>query len=226
MLHAAVLSLALAAAPLHPMTVDDLLAFDRVSDPSLSPDGTQVAFTVSRARADGSGLIPAVWLVTAAGGEPRPLALAAERSSAARFSPDGTRLALVATRAGQAARLLVVALAGGEPVELPAVPGGPAGHRWTPDGKALLVLAEVDPACGADLACNQRADATAAGAPFVADRLLFRHWDEWSTSCAFRSTEDRSSTSPRATATCPPPTAPPSMTSPSRPTAPPSSSPP
>jgi dipeptidyl aminopeptidase/acylaminoacyl peptidase len=181
MLHVPLLALALAATPIHPMTVEDLLAFDRVSDPSLSPDGAQVAFTVSRPRADGGGLTSAVWLVATDGGEPRPVPLAAERSSGARFSPDGRRLAVVATRPGQGPRLLVVALAGGEPVEAPAIPGGPAGHRWTPDGTALLVLAEVDPACGADLACNEKMDQAAAGAPHVTERLLFRHWDEWRT---------------------------------------------
>jgi dipeptidyl aminopeptidase/acylaminoacyl peptidase len=181
MLHVSLLGLALAAAPLHPMTIDDLLAFERVSDPSLAPDGGLVAFTVSTPRADGSGLTPAVWLVASAGGEPRKLAPGLERSSGARFSPDGTRLALVATRPGQATGLVVVALDGGEPVAAPAVPGEPAGLRWTPDGQALLVLAEVDPACGADLACNRAADAAAAGTPYATDRLLFRHWDEWRT---------------------------------------------
>jgi dipeptidyl aminopeptidase/acylaminoacyl peptidase len=180
-LHLSLLALALAATPIHPMTVDDLLAFERVGDPSLSPDGSRIAFTVSTPRADGSGLTPAVWLVGTDGGEPRRLALTAERSSGARFSPDGTRLALVATRAGGQAGLLVVPVSGGEPIALPALPGGPGGHRWTPDGTALLVLAEVDPACGADLACNQKADAAAALAPYATDRLLFRHWDQWRT---------------------------------------------
>jgi dipeptidyl aminopeptidase/acylaminoacyl peptidase len=182
MLNAPLLSLALAAAtPIHAMTVEDLLAFDRVGEPALSPDGTQVAFTVSRARADGAGLTAAVWLVPATGGEPKPLAPGWERSSGARFSPDGRRLAVVATRPGQRPGLLIVPLEGGEPVAAPDIPGGPAGHRWTPDGKALLVLAEVDPACGADLACNQKADEVAAGTPYATDRLLFRHWDAWRT---------------------------------------------
>ncbi len=182
MLTASLLSLALAAtAPGHPMTVDDLLAFERVGDPAISPDGRLVAFTVSTPKADGSGLTPAAWLVPASGGEPRPLLPGALRSSGARFSPDGSRLALLATRPGLPARLLVVPVHGGAPVEPPALPGSPGGHRWTPDGKALLVLCEVDPACGADLACNEKADAAAAGAPYVTDRLLFRHWDQWRT---------------------------------------------
>jgi len=136
-LHAPLLALALAAAPLHPMTVEDLLALDRVSEPSLSPDGTQIAFTVSRPRADGSGLTPAVWLVPATGGEPRPLAVDAERSSGACFSPDGTRLAVVAARAGQPARLLIVPLAGGEPVEAPPIPGAPLHHLGGRTDRAL-----------------------------------------------------------------------------------------
>jgi len=63
----------------------------------------------------------------------------------------------------------------------PRVPGGVEEFRFMPDGRALLVTAEVDPACGADLACNERADEAARGRPYATDRLLFRHWDEWRT---------------------------------------------
>jgi fermentation-respiration switch protein FrsA (DUF1100 family) len=53
------LALALAVAPAavapaapavrHPLTLEDLLAFERVGDPELSPDGKLVAFTAARA---------------------------------------------------------------------------------------------------------------------------------------------------------------------------------
>jgi hypothetical protein len=33
-----------AAAEIHPFSVHDMLAMDRISDPRVSPDGTQVAF--------------------------------------------------------------------------------------------------------------------------------------------------------------------------------------
>ena len=54
-----------------------------------------------------------------------------------------------------------------------------AGFLWAPDGRAVLVLSDVDPACGADMACNEKKDAAAEGGPHRADRLLFRHWNEW-----------------------------------------------
>jgi dipeptidyl aminopeptidase/acylaminoacyl peptidase len=179
------LALALAAGPTappagrHPLTIDDLLAIDRVGDPDLSPDGALVAFAVARVAPDESGLRSAIWTVPARGGEPRRLTLADGKARAPRFSPDGKTLAFVAARGGDP-QLWLLPLSGGEATPAVQVPGGVGGYRWAPDG-ALLVIADVDPACGADLACNQKADEAAAGKPYRADRLLFRHWDEWRT---------------------------------------------
>lgn len=170
-----------APAPRHPLTVDDLLAIERVGDPDLSPDGALVAFSVARAAPDGGGMRSSIWVVGARSGEPRRLTHGDERARMPRFSPDGRRLAFVAARGGGAPQLHLLPLDGGEAAPHPVkVPGGVSEYRWAPDG-ALLVLAEVDPACGADLACNERADAAAQGRPYLADRLLFRHWDEWRT---------------------------------------------
>ncbi len=180
------LALALLAAPAaapagrHPLTIDDLLALPRVGDPDLSPDGTQIAFTVARAAPDGGGLRSSLWVVGARGGDPRQLTHGDERVRAPRFSPDGTRLAFVASRGGGAPQLQLLPLEGGEARPAARVPGGVGEYRWAPDG-ALLVVADVDPACGADLACNEKADAAAQGRPYTSDRLLFRHWDEWRT---------------------------------------------
>ncbi len=185
---ALLLALALVAGPAaapaapagrHPLTIDDLLALPRVGDPDLSPDGALIAFTVARTAPDGGGLRSAVWVVGARGGEPRRLTRDDGRVRAPRFSPDGKRLAFVAARGG-APQLWLLPLDGGEASPAAQVPGGVGEYRWAPDG-ALLVVADVDPACGAELACNERADAAAAGQPYRADRLLFRHWDEWRT---------------------------------------------
>jgi dipeptidyl aminopeptidase/acylaminoacyl peptidase len=179
MLALPLIALALAAAP-HAMTVDDLLALPRAGDPAISPDGSQVAYTVARAAPDGARLLSTLWLVPARGGAPRQLTHAEERVRAPRFSPDGRRLAFIGTRAGSP-QVFLLPLDGGEAAPAPRVPGGAGDLLWTPDGRALLVIADVDPACGADLACNEKADEAAKGRPYVTDRLLFRHWDEWRT---------------------------------------------
>ncbi len=179
-------ALALSAAPApgapgarHPLSLDDLLALPRIGAIDLSPDGTSVAYALSSVRPDESGLTSAIWLVPAAGGEPRRLTQGPDSTSAPRFSPDGKTLAFVSARGGSP-QVFLLPLAGGEAAAAPQVPGGVGEFRFAPDG-ALLVLAEVDPACGADLGCNERAAAAAKGKPYRADRLLFRHWDEWRT---------------------------------------------
>jgi dipeptidyl aminopeptidase/acylaminoacyl peptidase len=180
-----VLALALLAAPAapevrHPLTLDDLLDLDRAGEPALSPDGALVAYTLARPAPDGARLVSSIWIVPSKGGAPRRLTAGEEKVRAPRFAPDGRRLAFVASRGG-APGVFLLPLDGGEAAPAPRVPGGVVEYRFTPDGAALLVTAEVDPVCGADLACNERADQAAEGQPYAAERLLFRHWDEWRT---------------------------------------------
>jgi dipeptidyl aminopeptidase/acylaminoacyl peptidase len=179
LLAASALALCLAGSPgKHPLSIDDLLALPRAGSPAVSPDGRLVAYTVSRARPDGAGLESALFAVPAAGGEPRRLTAGKEKLSSPRFSPDGKRLAFVSSRSGKS-QVHALELAGGEAVALTDLPTEVADFRFTPDGQALLVLSDVDPACGADMACNERRDREQEGRPHVATRLLFRHWTDW-----------------------------------------------
>jgi dipeptidyl aminopeptidase/acylaminoacyl peptidase len=176
-------ALVLAAAPAaerHPFTISDLVATPRVASPALSPDGKLVAFTVARPSADLSRLESALWTVAAQGtAAPRRLTSApGEAVSAPRFSPDGRRIAFVSTRAGEP-QAFVLALDGGEATQVTRLPGGVNDLLWAPDGAALLVTGDVDPACGADAACAEARERDAKGAPRVATRLLFRHWNAW-----------------------------------------------
>ncbi len=172
-----VLALVLAAAP-RPFTVDELLAVPRVGDPALSPDGASVAFTVARPAPGGARLLSSLWLVPAAGGAPRQLTHGEERVAAPAFSPDGRRLAFASDRGGSR-QAWVLDLGGGEAVRVTDLPEGVSDLLWSADGRSLLVTSDVDPACGADAACNRRAEEAASTRPHVADRLLFRHWDAW-----------------------------------------------
>jgi dipeptidyl aminopeptidase/acylaminoacyl peptidase len=173
-------SLSASAAPeKRPFTIDDLVATPRVASPAMSPDGKLVAFTVARPSADSSKLESALWTVPVQGGTPRRLTFAAgEQVSSPRFSPDGRRIAFVSTRGGTA-QAWVIALDGGEASQVSHLATDAGDVFWAPDGQSLLVTADVDPGCGADAACNARREAEAKGAPRVATRLLFRHWNAW-----------------------------------------------
>ncbi|MFY3744969.1 prolyl oligopeptidase family serine peptidase [Anaeromyxobacter sp. Red801] len=177
MLTAALVALALASVP-RPFTVDDLLALERAGDAAISPDGASVAYTVATSAPGGEKLVSALHLVPAAGGPARRLTFGEERVTSPAFSPDGRRLAFLSNRKG-GTQAWVLELQGGEARRVTDLPGGVSELRFTPDGAALVVAADVDPACGADAACNRKADAAAEVRPHLAARLLFRHWNEW-----------------------------------------------
>ena len=105
------------------------------SQPSISPDGSRVAF---RSERDGGG----IYVVATLGGEERRVA---EAGILPRFSPDGSRIAYVETAAWAPRglfRMLVVPAGGGSRPFQPAFgtslwPGS-LGPLWSPDGRFLL----------------------------------------------------------------------------------------
>ena len=69
-----------------PMTARDLWSLGRVGAPALSPDGRQVAYTVTRYDLETFKSTTEIWVVPTAGGAPT---LAATPGSAPSWSPSG-----------------------------------------------------------------------------------------------------------------------------------------
>ena len=152
------------------------------SDPALSPDGTQLAFSW---RGD-------VWVVASEGGTARRLTTAAARESQPHFSPDGTRLAFVSDRSGSS-QIYVMPAAGGEPEQVTFHSEGYILHDWFPDGQSLLASGARDHAwrgserllqvhLGRRVADTVLADATASDASLdrKGRRVLFvREGERW-----------------------------------------------
>ncbi len=97
-----------------------------LGEPSLSPDGAEVAFV--------SG--GDIWSAPAQGGVARLLVTDQATESRPLFSPDGTKLAFVSTRSG-AANIYVLTLASGEITRLTWSDAGEQLDGWSRDGRWL-----------------------------------------------------------------------------------------
>jgi dipeptidyl aminopeptidase/acylaminoacyl peptidase len=131
---------------------EDYFLFKFVGDPALSPDGRQVAYTVTRVDRAQNRRMSAVWVVPVDGGAPaRQLTGSAVSSSAPRWRPDGKAIAFQSVRpvpgdsASQRSQEYLLDLGGGEPRRLTAFPTGIQGCDFSPDGTRLACLSRTGP---------------------------------------------------------------------------------
>ena len=125
-----------------PMTAVDLIEVPRLSDPQLSPDGTQIVFVRSDADWHANKRITHVWRALVATGDATQLTAGPEGEASPRWSPDGRSIAFIAKRPGDdVAQIYLLPVAGGEATRLTAHDAAPAALAWMPDGRALLFAA-------------------------------------------------------------------------------------
>jgi dipeptidyl aminopeptidase/acylaminoacyl peptidase len=161
------------------ITVNDLLALARVSDPQISPDGRWVAYVVSRADRQANRMASNLWIVPAAGGEARQLTRGGS-DSRPRWAPDSARLAFLSDRTG-ASEVYLLALAGGEARPVTHLSTGADNELWSPDGKTIAFTSRVFPDCRDDACNHERLQAREKSQvkARVYEHLLYRHWTEW-----------------------------------------------
>ena len=123
----------------------DLFRLKLVSDARISPDGTRVAFVVTRLDEEQDEYLSAIWMVPAGGGEPRQFTYGPKRDTAPRWSPDGRMLAFLSERDGKKKQVYVMPSDGGEPRRLTDITLGCDEPVWSPDGTRLAFTARVGP---------------------------------------------------------------------------------
>jgi dipeptidyl aminopeptidase/acylaminoacyl peptidase len=181
-------ALALSMAPLvlaaaketHPFDVRDLIAFDRVSEPRVSPDGKLVVFTLSALDLDANKRRTDLWLAAVDGSGVRRLTRHEAADTSAAFSPDGRTIYFLSTRSGSS-QIWKLPLDGGEPQPVTSLPLDVGSFAFSRDGSKIALSIEVFP--GTTIAeTKQRLDAAAAkkASGKIYESLLFRHWDTWS----------------------------------------------
>ena len=171
-----------------PMVVEDLFKFQRVADPQVSPDGTQVVYQVTTVSLEKNNSTTALWLAATDGKTP-PRQLTnpnGKKDTHPRWSPDGTSLLFESTRGGTG-QLYVLKLGGGEAQAITKVSTGAGTGLWSPDGKHVGFVSTIRPEFSElpfaeSDAKNAAADKAAEENPVKAKtftRLFFRHWDSY-----------------------------------------------
>ncbi|HVV85849.1 MAG TPA: S9 family peptidase [Kofleriaceae bacterium] len=168
------------AAPKHGLTVDDMLAMQRVGEPAVSPDGRWVAYSVRDTDLDANKGRYDLWLTALDGSVTRRLTTAPDNDTSPAWTPDGAWIYFQSTRGGSA-QVWRIAVAGGEAEQVTKLPADINGFKLFPDGKRLALAIDVWPDAKS-LADSVAKDAAAAKDKTdvqAYDQLLFRHWDTW-----------------------------------------------
>ncbi len=131
------LALAFAAAP----TIDQSLEMRTPAGPQISPDGSRVAYEVSRTNWEDNAFETEIWMArTAAPHQPLQMTSGKKSSTSPHWSPDGSQLAFLSDRDGKRQVYLISPL-GGEARQLSKSETPVGSFRWSPDGKSIAYVA-------------------------------------------------------------------------------------
>jgi dipeptidyl aminopeptidase/acylaminoacyl peptidase len=121
----------------------DIKLYSMLSEPSFSPDGGKIAFSVRRANLDEDAYDSDVYIADLEGGRVRPFT-AGKKDSDPRWSPDG-RTILFTSRRGfkkedKGNALFIISADGGEARQLWRSEDGVENPQWSPDSKFVYFL--------------------------------------------------------------------------------------
>ena len=122
------------------LTVQHYMDLERVSNPQLSPDGSQVIYTRSHVNKMEDRWASELWIMNADGSKHRFLT----KGSGPRWSPDGTRIAYLAKGDPSGTQVFVRWMdAEGATSQITRVEKTPQNIRWSPDGASLAFIMHV-----------------------------------------------------------------------------------
>ncbi len=128
---------AASTAPRRPITEVDLLKFQWVADPQISPDGREVAYVLVTVNEKEDRYDTSLWSVEASGAAAPRRLTAGPRDLSPRWSPDGQTLAFLRSEEKEKPQLYFLSMRGGDARKLTDLPKGASAAAWSLSGKAI-----------------------------------------------------------------------------------------
>ena len=133
--------LAAQAPPVRKLTLEQYMDMESVSDPQISPDGSQIVYTRGWVDQVNDRRESSLWIMNVDGTKNRQLV----DGSGARWSPDGTRILYAAQGEPRGAQIFVRWMdAEGATTQITRLPNGPSNATWSPDGRWIGFASRVD----------------------------------------------------------------------------------
>lgn len=125
-----------------PPTIDEMVGFQRASQPAISPEGSRVAWVVRRANWDENSFENDIWIADVATGvsSARVLTRSKKNSDAPAFSPDSKSIAFGSDRDGKR-QVYLLDLSGGDAKAITTAEEGVGRFAWSRDGRKLAYVA-------------------------------------------------------------------------------------
>jgi len=120
-------------------TAENIMKYGNISQTSISPDGSHVAYVVRKAVMEGnkSEYNSQIWVASADGSRDYQYTRGEKSSTSPRFSPDGERIAFLSNRTEDKNQIFIMRLHGGEAEQITSAKSGVGSFRWSPEGNRI-----------------------------------------------------------------------------------------
>lgn len=126
------------------LTPELVLSLRHVTDAQLSPDGSRIAFQVTRPRMDSEGpggSVSEIWMIPSGDGEAVRFTYNEKSDWSPKWSPDGRSLAFLSVRGASAAQVYMISVSGGEAMQITKSETSVSAFQWSPDGSRIAYVA-------------------------------------------------------------------------------------
>jgi dipeptidyl aminopeptidase/acylaminoacyl peptidase len=163
----------------HPFSVHDLVAMDRISGQTVSPDGQWIVFTLRKTDLEANKGRTDLWLIGTDGKGLRQMTSDPAGDFNPCWSKDGKTIYFLSTRCGSC-QVWRIGMSGGEAIQVTKQPLDVGNLVLSPDGEKMAFTMEVFPNTTVDETVKKLDEIkNRKYSGQIYERIFIRHWDTW-----------------------------------------------